>query len=129
MSNTTIPVVDIDRIGDPDTLDALDEACREWGFFQIVNHGIDEDVLAEILAHARAFFRLPLEEKRAISRTAENSWGFFDNELTKNTRDWKQIFDYGPQEGDARRPQWPATLPDFCPSVLEYYAACEGLAF
>jgi hypothetical protein len=44
----------------------------------------------------RAFFALPLAARRAIERTAANSWGFYDRELTKNTRDWKQIFDVGP---------------------------------
>jgi isopenicillin N synthase-like dioxygenase len=49
--------------------------------------------------------------------------------LTKNTRDWKQIFDYGPEEGKTRCAQWPEELPDFRRSVLDHYAACEGLAF
>ena len=129
MNQSEIPVIDISSINDPKTLGELDAACREWGFFQVVNHGIDEQVLDRTLARARRFFMLPIEQKRAISRTAENSWGFYDRELTKNTLDWKQIFDYGPQEGETRRPQWPATLPQFRAGVLEYYAACEGLAF
>jgi isopenicillin N synthase-like dioxygenase len=94
-----------------------------------VNHGIDETSIDRVLAQARSFFAQPMEIKRAISRTAENSWGFYDKELTKNTRDWKQIFDFGPEEGATRRPQWPARMPDFKSSVQEYYAACEGLAF
>jgi isopenicillin N synthase-like dioxygenase len=129
MKQQEIPVIDIAQISAPRTLDELDAACREWGFFQIVNHGIDEQVLDRMLAHAGEFFELPIEQKRAISRTEENSWGFYDRELTKNTLDWKQIFDYGPEEGETRRPQWPAALPRFRTGVLEYYAACEGLAF
>jgi isopenicillin N synthase-like dioxygenase len=129
MSKKQIPVVDIRRLDDRRTLDALDTACRNWGFFQIVNHGIDKRALQRMLAQARAFFRLPIEEKHEISRTAENSWGFYDRELTKNQRDWKQIFDYGPELGHTRQPQWPASLPRFRSTVLEYYAGCEGLAF
>jgi isopenicillin N synthase-like dioxygenase len=49
--------------------------------------------------------------------------------LTKNTRDWKEIFDYGPAEGATRRPQWPQAIPEFRSAVLEYYAECEALAF
>ncbi|MGD8808929.1 MAG: 2OG-Fe(II) oxygenase family protein [Gammaproteobacteria bacterium] len=129
MNTHEIPVIDIGTINDPNTLGELDDACREWGFFQVVNHGIDEAALARTLDHARTFFGLPSEQKRAISRTAENSWGFYDKELTKNTLDWKQIFDYGPEEGDARRPQWPSALPRFRSGVLGHYAACEALAF
>ena len=29
--------------------------------------------------------------KHAIVRTADNPWGFYDRELTKHTRDWKQV--------------------------------------
>ena len=129
MSNTGVPIIDIAKINDAQTLSELDVACRDWGFFQIVNHGIEDHDLQRILERARTFFGLPIEHKRAISRTAENPWGFYDKELTKNTRDWKQIYDYGPQEGEAKQPQWPAALPHFRSSVLEYYAACEGLAF
>ena len=44
------------------------------------------------------FFSLPSAEKRSIIRTADNAWGFFDQELTKNVRDWKELFDVGPPE-------------------------------
>ena len=53
------------------------------------------------------FFAQPREVKRQILRTAENPWGYFDEELTKNTRDWKEVFDYGPTDGDLLVPQWP----------------------
>lgn len=129
MSNKSIPIIDIARLREPATLAQLDSACREWGFFQVVNHGIRQRTIDEILARARRFFAEPIEVKREISRSAENSWGFFDKELTKNTRDWKEIFDYGPTEGATRRPQWPRSMPQFRSAVLDYYAECEALAF
>jgi isopenicillin N synthase-like dioxygenase len=129
MSTRQIPVIDIGQLHEPGTLAALDRACREWGFFQVVNHGISDETVGDVLAQAREFFGRPLEFKQAISRTAENPWGFYDRELTKNTRDWKQIFDYGPAEGEDMRPQWPASMPRFRSSVLDYYSACEALAF
>jgi isopenicillin N synthase-like dioxygenase len=129
MSNNSIPVIDIARLRDPATLEKLDMACREWGFFQVVNHGIRPQTIDAILARAKTFFAEPIDVKRRISRSAENAWGFYDKELTKNTRDWKQIFDYGPSEGVTRRPQWPAAKPEVRSAVLEYYAECEALAF
>lgn len=129
MSNNSVPVIDIARLRDPATLAQLDLACREWGFFQIVNHGIGRKTIDAILARAMEFFAEPIDVKREISRSADNSWGYYDKELTKNTRDWKQIFDYGPSEGATRRPQWPAAMPAFRSAVLEYYAECEAQAF
>jgi isopenicillin N synthase-like dioxygenase len=124
----TIPVIDIARLDNDHTLLELDRACRDWGFFQVVNHGIDRALLEAALGSARGFFALPTPTKRSISRTAENPWGFFDQELTKNTRDWKEVFDYGPQHGDVLKPQWP-DMPEFKESILDYFGACEGLAF
>jgi isopenicillin N synthase-like dioxygenase len=129
MKPDSIPVIDIGQLHDAETLEALDTACREWGFFQVVNHGIEQDAIDAILSQARDFFRQPTSVKRSVSRTADNSWGFYDRELTKNTRDWKEIFDYGPERGETRRPQWPEAMPEFRNEVVHYYAACEALAF
>ena len=129
MSIRSIPVIDITHLHDGETLAALDEACREWGFFQVVNHGIAADTTERLLRETHRFFAQPLTVKRSISRTAENPWGFYDRELTKNTLDWKQIYDYGPASGRSMHPQWPAALPAFRPALLDYYRACEKLAF
>lgn len=128
MSPIRIPVLDIADLAQPATLRALDAACREWGFFQVTHHGLDTAVLRRVQAAARDFFALPDAARQAIARSDANPWGYYDAELTKNTRDWKQIFDYGPADGGALRPQWPAGLPDFEPAVRAYYLACERLA-
>ena len=106
----------------------MHNACRDWGFFQAVGHGIDEFVFADLHREMRAFFAQPLAAKRAISRTAVNPWGYYDRELTKNTLDWKQVYDYGPGDDDNMAPQWPSALPGFKSAVLAYYSACDTLA-
>jgi len=125
----SLPIIDVSALDRPETLAALDDACRRWGFFHAVGHGIAESVRDDVLRDARAFFAQSLEAKRAISRTADNPWGYFDRELTKNTPDWKQTFDYGPPDGNALAPQWPRGLPTFKRSVLAFYNACEDVAF
>jgi isopenicillin N synthase-like dioxygenase len=129
VSMENIPVIDIANLREPETLRALDAACREWGFFQVVRHGIDDALIASLHRAMRKFFHQPSAAKRALSRTAENPWGFFDRELTKNTRDWKQVYDYGPADGRSITPQWPRELPAFQDAVLAFYHACETLAF
>jgi len=128
MKSGNVPVIDITKLRAPETLDALDAACREWGFFQITGHGIAESVSNELFAAAHDFFAQPVAVKRQILRTAENPWGFFDRELTKNTRDWKEIYDFGPGDGVTIQPQWPRSLPHFEPAVRRFYKHCEVLA-
>ncbi|HZD53825.1 MAG TPA: 2OG-Fe(II) oxygenase family protein [Woeseiaceae bacterium] len=125
----TIPVIDIANLEAPESLAAIDTACREWGFFQAVNHGIDPAAIAALAAAMRGFFAQPTNVKRRISRTADNPWGFYDQELTKNTRDWKEVYDFGPADDGAIVPQWPEWMPEFEPAVRNYYAQCERLAF
>jgi isopenicillin N synthase-like dioxygenase len=123
-----VPVIDIADLAGRRALRAIDAACREWGFFQVTGHRIPVATIAALFDAARAFFAQQREVKRQILRTADNPWGFFDQELTKNRRDWKEIFDFGPADGAQLVPQWPQELPRFEPAVRAYYAQCERLA-
>jgi isopenicillin N synthase-like dioxygenase len=126
--DTHIPVIDIRAIEQPATLKALDSACREWGFFQVTGHGIDETLIEDVFAMSRDFFTQPTGKKREILRSADNPWGFYDQELTKNARDWKEIYDFGPADGAQRAPRWPTALPRFEPVMCAYYDGCRDLA-
>ena len=70
-------------------------ACADVGFFHVVNHGIDAKTINEFDDMTRAFFALPYDEKLKLKRSADNARGFFDDELTKQRRDWKQAIDIG----------------------------------
>ncbi|PWA64785.1 Isopenicillin N synthase [Artemisia annua] len=62
-----VAVVDLVGLNDPDqrpmVVKNIGSACRESGFFQIINHGISQKVLDEALGTAFAFFDLPTTEK------------------------------------------------------------------
>lgn len=124
---TQIPVIDIADLGRPATRQAIDSACREWGVFQVINHGVEPGALVDLLAEQQQFFDLPRSEKCRIERTAQNPWGYYDQELTKNRLDWKQIFDVGQANG-AEQPQWPNDQASFRAQVLAVYAGAEALA-
>ncbi len=86
---------------------AIGEASRRWGFFTVVNHGVPGPTTASLLDAMKRFFAQPAEQKRAVKRTAANSRGFADDELTKQRLDMKQIFDCGHEP----RPDLPANDP------------------
>jgi isopenicillin N synthase-like dioxygenase len=123
-----VPVVDIADLGKTKTVRAIDAACRDWGFFQVTGHGIPDAVIARLSGAMHEFFAQPASVKSSISRTAENPWGFYDRELTKNTRDWKEVYDFGPGDGVITA-QWPRAMPAFEPAVRSYYSACERVAY
>lgn len=56
-----LPTVDLDSKEAPSL---LARACEELGFFQVQEHGLAEEVIAEALEATDEFFALPLEEKQ-----------------------------------------------------------------
>ncbi|MEM7411550.1 MAG: 2OG-Fe(II) oxygenase family protein [Myxococcota bacterium] len=105
--------------------------CAEWGLFHVVGHGIPDATRAIFEEALRAFFALPAAELASMRRSAENAWGYHDAELTKNRRDWKEIFDFGferrGQHSDGRN-QFRAGALAWKPALLAYRDACEPIA-
>jgi len=125
-----VPVIDLScLVESADELRKLDDACREWGFFQVTQHGVNAELIESMQAQCRAFFDLPSDEKQRVVRSGTNVWGFYDRELTKNTRDWKEIFDVGAAESDGplagSYPQWPRSLPGFEATLGEFMGECR----
>lgn len=138
-----VPVIDLGGttgMQDPETVARvareIGSACRDWGFFQIVNHGVEPAHLNRVWGAVSAFFQLPRTVKRSLNRSTDNPWGFFDRELTKNQRDKKEIFDIGPEVDVARisddpfsgATPWPETQPAFRAVMREHFSICERLS-
>ncbi|XP_042498562.1 jasmonate-induced oxygenase 1-like [Macadamia integrifolia] len=50
-------------------MNQISEACREWGFLQVVNHGLSVELMDRTLQLWRQFFSLPVEEKQVYANT------------------------------------------------------------
>ena len=40
-------------------------ACETDGFFYLINHGVDADLIASTFSQSKHFFQLPTDQKRA----------------------------------------------------------------
>ena len=130
-----IPVLDLKQLNSPEQIEALGRACADPGFFHVVNHGVPRHVIDAFEAATRAFFALPTDVKRRVKRTATNSRGFADDEFTKRTRDYKEMYDFGhkpradlPDDAEENHVmdgynQMPS-LEGFRDAVETYYACC-----
>ena len=112
-------------------VDQIAEACSSWGFFQVINHGIADELVEDVWLQTRGFFNLPIESKMSVVRSRDNPWGFYHNELTKNQRDKKQVYDFtregtDPIYGQSNR--WPARQDEFKSSMQAYFEACTKLS-
>ncbi|XP_054776939.1 2-oxoglutarate-dependent dioxygenase 19-like [Prosopis cineraria] len=66
----TLPVVDFSLLvsGNSEQRDKaiqdLGQACEEWGFFFLINHGIPENLINSMMEGVKGFFNLSEEEKK-----------------------------------------------------------------
>ncbi|KAJ7565752.1 hypothetical protein O6H91_02G073300 [Diphasiastrum complanatum] len=60
-----IPVIDMAEFfhNRKAVVDAICDASREWGIFQIINHGVPTSVINGMVEGVLEFFELPIEEK------------------------------------------------------------------
>ncbi|OMO78458.1 hypothetical protein CCACVL1_14365, partial [Corchorus capsularis] len=60
-----IPVIDLGN-GDNNLVDQLLKASQDFGMFQVVNHGIPEEMLNDTWKVCEEFFQLPVEDKASL---------------------------------------------------------------
>ncbi|KAK4280434.1 hypothetical protein QN277_012059 [Acacia crassicarpa] len=77
-----VPYVDLGRFltGDPasavEASRIIDEACRKYGFFLIVNHGVDSKLISDAHRLMDDFFELPLSQKQRAQRKLGDNQGY-----------------------------------------------------
>jgi isopenicillin N synthase-like dioxygenase len=120
-------------------LSELRNAARHVGFFYLVGHGVEPDLLAGLMDCARRFFALPERDKLAVEMVNSPHFRGYTRiawERTRGRQDWREQIDIGaerpafPRIGEApawRRlqgpNQWPAALPELRPVVSRFQAA------
>ncbi|KDO49904.1 hypothetical protein CISIN_1g0442571mg, partial [Citrus sinensis] len=110
----------------PEVAKFICDAAENWGFFQIVNHGVALEVLERVKEATHRFFALPAEEKRKYSK---------ENSPTKNVRygssfaphveralEWKDFLSLFYVSEEETSAFWPLVCKD---EMLEYMRSSE----
>lgn len=129
-SEANIPVIDMEGLYSGDaalrrrTASLIDEACREWGFFQVVNHGVRHELMERSRQSWRDFFQLPLEEKQKLANSPATYEGYGSRLGVGEgvSLDWSDYFflNYLPVELRDEN-KWP-TLPVSCRELVAEYS-------
>ncbi|KAF7032108.1 hypothetical protein CFC21_043322 [Triticum aestivum] len=127
-----VPIIDLGRLLGPNGLAGgrgeeaarLRSACEDWGFFQLVNHGIPEETLEEMKRNVMGFFALPLAEKAALAQQPGEIEGYGQAFVVseEQTLDWADMFfllTQPPSYRDLRL--WPSN-PSTFKNCLENYS-------
>ncbi|XP_047062630.1 2-oxoglutarate-dependent dioxygenase 11-like [Lolium rigidum] len=122
-----VPVIDLRKLLDAETLEAeaakLKFACEEWGFFQVVNHGVPDEVIANIKNNIHRFFELPLDVKNAYAQRPGDIQGYGQAFILSHDQklDWADMFGIFTQPSQARdMSYWPSQPGTFRNSIEEY---------
>ncbi|CAI9095465.1 OLC1v1031420C1 [Oldenlandia corymbosa var. corymbosa] len=122
-----IPVIDMSRlaagnIGYQTEMLKLHQACKDWGFFQLINHGATAEI-EKMKMDAQEFFHLPLDEKLVYAQLPDNLEGYGQIFVTSEDQklDWADMLFIFPIPVSARNMRfWPQNPASFRSSLEEY---------
>ncbi|KAJ0961948.1 hypothetical protein J5N97_029776 [Dioscorea zingiberensis] len=118
-SDDKVPIIDMNRLLDPNfSLEEsakLHSACMDWGFFQLVNHGVSDEVIEKIKVDLEEFYKLPLKEKEVFAPLPGSLQGY-GHKLVRNEEklEWQDRMFLITQPLHARNfTFWPTSPPTF----------------
>ncbi|XP_020085213.1 2-oxoglutarate-Fe(II) type oxidoreductase-like isoform X2 [Ananas comosus] len=129
--NLELPLVDLSSSDPFATAQLIRKACVEYGFFYLINHGIEDTLIWEVFRESKKFFALPPEEKMKLEHNDAHR-GYtpiYAETLDPSSEfkgDLKESFYIGPNGGTSsgKDPnQWPLeeSLPSWRATMESYY--------
>lgn len=106
----------------------LKRACEEWGVFQVVDHGLPEELNNRMMRETIGFFSLPAKEKCKYSFETTNFVGYASGSVYRDDplMDWRELYAArgSPRDVSAwpsQPPQMRSTLADYSDAMLELW--------
>ncbi|GER53260.1 2-oxoglutarate (2OG) and Fe(II)-dependent oxygenase superfamily protein [Striga asiatica] len=123
-----VPVIDLSGLDGPrhlrlSTVKAISSACELWGFFRIINHGIRESLVEEMLSVAQEFFDLSLDEKMKYASDdvlCPVRYGTSLNTSKKHDLHWRDYFRHYGHPFENSFHLWPLNPPNYRNVAREY---------
>ncbi|OMO52559.1 Isopenicillin N synthase [Corchorus olitorius] len=122
-----LPIIDLSSTDRISNANSIRQACMEHGFFYLVNHGVEEELVNKVFEESKKFFSLPVEEKmRLFSKDSRGytplcSEKLDDHSSNSKAKAYKETFYAGPPVDGIN--QWPSEedLPSWRSTMEIYY--------
>nr|KYP59291.1 1-aminocyclopropane-1-carboxylate oxidase isogeny 1 [Cajanus cajan] len=133
-SKLSVPIIDLKEIHCNPPLHAqaiakIRSACHEWGFFQVINHGIPITVLDEMIDGIRRFHEQePEVRKEFYTRDFKKKVLYYSNMTLYSDQpvNWRDTFGFAV----APDPPKPEEIPSVCRDIaIEYSKQLRELGF
>ncbi|KAL4186514.1 hypothetical protein AMTRI_Chr09g34310 [Amborella trichopoda] len=124
-STITLPIIDLSGLSDASIKNSIAqeiwEATKKFGFFQVINYGVPQDLVKRLMDSTYEFFGLPPEKKACYLKGVSPCKNvFLSTSFTPETEkllEWKDYFGVFFIGEDEARAFWP---PEFRDVLLEY---------
>ncbi|XP_047056126.1 2'-deoxymugineic-acid 2'-dioxygenase-like [Lolium rigidum] len=135
--SVALPVIDLHGAvgeGRRQVVGEIMEAGKEFGFIQVVNHGVGEDVIQGFREAATEFFRMPEEAKLKYYSIDHNKpFRIFSGSLTSHNdgndiRYWRDCLKLRCYPVERLMHQWPSQPEMFREHLAKYAVAVQELA-
>ncbi|CAI0418418.1 unnamed protein product [Linum tenue] len=128
-----VPVVDMSKLdgNDGGELAKLHSACRDWGFFQVINHGVGEGVILKMKADIQEFFSQPIQVKMDSAQLPDSIEGYGQAFVVSEEQklDWGDMLFIITQPINRRNVGlWPKIPSSFRATLEQYSTELEKLA-
>ncbi|KAF8413630.1 hypothetical protein HHK36_001622 [Tetracentron sinense] len=133
LSDTTlppqVPIIDMQRLVSANIMDfelaSLHSACKDWGFFPLVNHGVSSSLMEKLKLEIQEIFGLPMEEKKKYWQTPGELEGYGQAFVVSEEQklDWADMFYITTLPVHLRKPHLYPKLPLSFRETMEVYAS------
>ncbi|MCD7460159.1 hypothetical protein HAX54_042968 [Datura stramonium] len=126
-TDLTVPVIDLQKLISGDSMDSelqkLHSACQQWGFLQIINHGVTSSLLEDFKREVIELFRLPMEEKKKLWQQEDSFEGFGNVFVVSEEQklDWSDMFGIITLPPHIRKVDLFQKLPSKLRDIMEVY--------
>ncbi|KAK9036990.1 hypothetical protein V6N11_021913 [Hibiscus sabdariffa] len=118
-SSLKLPLIDFAELQGPNrsrVLQSLASACEDYGFFQVVNHGIPIESIRSMIDVSSRFFGLPYEERAkymSSDMTSPVRYGTSLNQIKDSVFCWRDFLKLVCNPLSEVLPRWPSSPVDF----------------
>ncbi|KZV51916.1 hypothetical protein F511_09180 [Dorcoceras hygrometricum] len=135
--SSEVPLISLDGMCNPMrrpiVVDQIANACIRYGFFQVINHGISQEMLDGALSVASDFFNLPSQDKAKfyspdIHRPVRYSTSFKDVGAAGQARSWRAFLKHYAHPLQEWIGLWPQNPPLYREKIGEYVVEIQKLA-
>lgn len=144
--DANLPIISFAKLqaGDEEEIRRLRDVSHDIGFFYLGDHGVSDELTAQLLQATKDFFAQSPEAKDEISNLKNpyyRGYSFVGDELTQGTVDWREQLDFAAErepvtEDLDTKPwrllegpnPWPSTQPRLKDLVLEWQDKLTDIA-